>query len=124
MRARWVLTLLAAAVAAVGLAQENAPVSGKWNLHLSIAGYESDLACTFTQTGGDVTGECKGEQGSVSITGKVDNKDVTMQHKSEYNGDELTLIYKGKLESSSKIVGAVTVQPMGVDGEFTATQSK
>jgi len=33
-------------------------------------------------------------------------------------------VYTGKIESPAKFSGTVTVQPMGADGDFTATQAK
>ncbi len=118
------MVVLLAATAAVTQAAETASVAGKWNLHYNISGYEGDLDCTFNQNDKDVTGTCKGEQGSVSVTGKVDDTNVTLQYKTEYNGEELTVVYTGKLESPTKIAGTVNVEPMGADGDFTATQSK
>ncbi len=112
------------AVAAIAPAADTATVAGKWTLHTSIAGYENDLDCTFTQTGSEMGGTCKGEQGTVDIKGKVDEKKIAFQHKGEYNGEELTIVYNGSFESGSKFGGTVTVEPMAVDGEFTATQAK
>jgi len=105
-------------------APENNSLAGKWTLHYNISGNEGDLACTFDQSDKDFTGACKGDQGEVSVTGKVDEAKVTFQYKTEYNGDVLTIVYTGKLESPAKVSGTVDVQPMGVDGDFTLTQSK
>ncbi|HLY17229.1 MAG TPA: hypothetical protein VKR61_08385 [Bryobacteraceae bacterium] len=112
------------AAATVAFAAENASLAGKWNLHYNISGYDGNLDCTFDQKDKDVTGTCKSSDGTVSVTGKVDDKAVTLQYKTQYNGDDLTIVYTGKLESAAKFAGTVTVQPMGADGEFTATQSK
>ena len=116
--------LFAAAATTAVAAPEANSLAGKWTLHYNISGNEGDLACTFEQTENDFTGTCKGDQGDVSVTGKVDATKVTFQYKAEYNGDPLTVIYTGKLESPSKVSGTVDVQPMGVDGDFTLTQSK
>jgi hypothetical protein len=107
----------------VALAADDASLSGKWTLHYNISGYSGDLDCSFNQNAQEITGTCKSPDGNVSVTGKVDGKDVTLTYKTEYNGDQLTVVYTGKLESPKKFAGSVTVQPMGADGEFTATQS-
>jgi len=120
----WASLLFAALTASLAPAAETGSMAGKWNLHSSIGGYESDLDCTFTQTGTEFGGTCKNEQATLSVTGKVEDQNVTMQYKTEYNGDQLTLVYTGKLDASSKITGAVTVQPMGVEGEFSAKLAK
>jgi len=112
-----------AMAAAVAPAAENASLTGKWTLHYNISGYAGDLDCTFNQKDKDVTGTCKSPEGNVSVTGKADGKDITLQYKTEYNGEELTVTYTGKFESPAKFGGTVTVQPMEADGEFTATQS-
>jgi hypothetical protein len=109
----------------VGTAQSNAPsLTGKWKVHASIAGNDSDSECTFAQTGADLAGTCGvAEQGTVKITGKVDGKKVTWSYTSEYNGTTLTMKYSGTV-AADKITGEVTVDPDAVTGEFTATVSK
>lgn len=113
---------LAIAAAAIAPAADSS-MAGKWVLHFNISGYSGDLDCAFTQKDKDVAGSCKNPDGNVSVTGKVDGAAVTLQYKTEYNGDELTVIYTGKMESPTKLSGTVNVQPIGADGDFTATQS-
>lgn len=118
------LAALLLASAAFAFAAEPASVAGKWKLHSSIAGYEVDLECTLTQEGSTLAGACKGEQGNLPVTGKVEDSAITIQHKVDYNGDQLTVIYNGKLTSPEKLSGSVRVEPMGVDGEFSASLVK
>jgi len=106
------------------LAADASSVSGKWQVHNNIAGNESDMACTLTQKDADLTGTCSSSKGDVNISGKVDGKNVNWVYKSEYNGGPITLTYKGSVEAADKINGTVSVEEYGVDGEFTATQSK
>jgi hypothetical protein len=114
-------------ITAAALAQapaSDAGLSGKWKLHQSIAGNDSDSECTFTQKDADLTGSCgAGDQGTVKLTGKVDGKKVSWSYKSEYNGSPLTMNYSGTLDSA-KITGEVEVDPFSVTGDFTATQAK
>jgi hypothetical protein len=42
----------------------------------------------------------------------------------EYEGQRLTPVYSGAVESQEKIAGTVDVRGMGVSGEFTATKAK
>ena len=111
--------------AVIGSAQSNAPsLTGKWKVHASIAGNDSDSECTFAQTGTDLAGTCGiAEQGTVKIAGRVDGKKVTWSYNSEYNGTTLTMKYSGTV-AADKITGEVTVDPYAVTGEFTATLSK
>lgn len=109
---------------AIVAAADNPSVDGKWQVHNSIVGNESDMTCTLTQKNGDLSGSCNGEQGTVNISGKVDGKNVNWVYKSQYNGGPITLTYKGTLDSANKITGTVTVEEYSVQGDFTATQSK
>lgn len=105
-------------------AADTASLNGKWQIHTSAAGRESDYGCTFTQKENDLTGDCHPEHGPVQISGKVDGQKVTWRYKSTYDGSPLTVTFKGTLESATKITGTLTAEEYGVDGQFTATQSK
>lgn len=116
--------LLLISAAALITAANNPSLSGKWQVHNSIAGNESDQACTFTQKDNDLSGTCSSENGNVNITGKVDGKKVTWTYKSDYNGSPLTVNYEGTVNSDNKISGSVNVPEFSADGDFTATLSK
>jgi hypothetical protein len=119
------LSALLASAAVASLAADNATVSGKWKIHNSIVGNESDVECTFIQKGNDLTGSCTSDQGTVKAMGKVDGMKVTWSYDSEYNGTPLTVSYSATLESTAdKFAGTVSVEQFGVDGDFTATQEK
>jgi len=118
------LSFLLASAAVLATAADNPSLSGKWQVQSSIAGNDNDQACTFTQKDTDLSGTCTSDNGTVNITGKVDDKKVTWSYKSEYNGTPLTVKYEGRLESATKIVGSVSVPEFSADGDFTATQSK
>ena len=115
--------LLFTIFAAAAAAAEGNSVAGKWAIHYNISGYEGDMDCDFTQEGTDLGGSCTSTQGSVRVTGKVEETKLNLQYKTEYNGDELTVTYTGKREPG-KMSGSISVQPMGVEGEFTGTQAK
>ncbi|MGC4051158.1 MAG: hypothetical protein QM757_17490 [Paludibaculum sp.] len=118
------LPLLLVSTALVGSAQDKISLSGKWNVHLSVASNESDQTCTLTQEGNDLTGTCGSEQTTGKITGKVEDKTVTWTLKSEYNGGPLTIKYKGTIDGANKISGSVVVEEYSVEGEFTAAMAK
>ena len=112
--------------ALTSLAADNAPLTGKWKIHSSIAGNESDSECTLTQTENDISGTCKTAEGKDSkATGKVDGAKATWSFESDYNGSPLTIKYTAKLDATVvKITGTVSVDPFGVEGDFTATAEK
>ena len=116
--------ILLVSAAALAAAADNTSLSGKWQVHSSIAGNDNDQDCTFTQQDSDLNGSCTSDKGTVKIAGKVDGKKVTWSYKSEYNGTPLTVNFEGTLGSDNKIAGTVTVPEFSVDGDFTATQPK
>jgi hypothetical protein len=119
------LSVLLAAAAVASVRAADTPITGKWQVHVSIAGNESDAECAFTQKDNDLTGSCKTSQGESKAVGKVDGKKISWSYDSEYTGSPLTVKYDGTLDSAAaKITGTVRVEQFGVDGEFTATLTK
>ena len=113
-----------AIVSAVGGQAQPVSLTGAWAVTATVSGNESSQTCAFTQKDSELTGTCKGERGDVTIAGKVDGKNVTWKFQIEYEGQILTPVYTGTLESADKISGGVDVQGMGVSGEFVATRAK
>jgi hypothetical protein len=109
---------------AVAFGADAPSVSGKWSVHTSIAGNDSDMQCTFATKDNAITGTCQGQLGELAVTGKIDGTKVTFGYKSEYNGGPLTLNYQGTLDGATGMRGTVTVVEYGVDGDFAATPSK
>jgi len=107
-----------------GQTQGGSSLSGKWSVHSSIAGNDSDSNCTFVQAGTDLTGTCSASGtapgGESKVTGKVDGTKISWQYDFQYNGSPLTMKFSGTLDSG-KVTGQVTVAQYGVGGDFTAT---
>jgi hypothetical protein len=119
------LSLLFIVALVVPVSAADAPsIAGKWKVHNSIAGHESDQDCTFALSGKDISGTCTLEQGTAKVAGKVGDANFTWQFDTEYQGSPLTLIYTGTMDKDSKITGTVEVQPLSVQGDFTATPAK
>jgi hypothetical protein len=120
-----ILAVLLASASVHAFAADNASVSGKWKVHTSVAGNESDMICTITQKDTDLTGTCKADGADGKLTGKVDAKKITWTYSSEYNGSPVTSNYSGTLDSATnKITGTLTVVEYSVDGDFTAMPDK
>jgi hypothetical protein len=119
--------LLAASIfilAASTFAAGTPDISGQWKIHQSIAGNENDQECTFAVADNKISGSCKSEDKTMSLTGSIDGNKATWQYQTDYNGSPLTLIYTATLDSPDKINGSVDVIPFGVSGDFTATPIK
>jgi hypothetical protein len=111
--------------AAIPAFSADAPaVNGKWGVHLSIAGTERDMTCTFTQKDKELTGSCETDSGAVRVNGTVEDRKVAWQYKSEYNGSPLTVSFSGTVDSPEKMTGRVVAEEFGVEGDFSATPSK
>jgi hypothetical protein len=119
------LVLSIVMAASTAWAADAPSLDGKWNMHLSIAGNDSDAMCVFTQKDDGLTGTCTSEGTEHPLTGKVDGKVYTWSYKSEYQGSPLTVKYRGTLDAAAtKITGTVNVDEFGVDGDFTGEFSK
>jgi hypothetical protein len=108
---------------AVDVAAADAPsLAGKWKVHISIAGNEADLDCTFSQKEGQLTGSCTSEQASGPIKGSVDGNKAKWTMQNEKNNTAIE--YEGAVGSDGKITGKNNVPQYGVGGEFTAARVK
>jgi carbon monoxide dehydrogenase subunit G len=116
-------SLLLLAVAAPALAQAPSPatppaLTGKWKVHMTVAGNEQTQQCSFTQTDKAIAGTCVSDQGEVKVAGSVDGNKATWKFDSEYNGTPITLVYTGAFDDKGKLTGSVEVQPFSVTGDF------
>ena len=120
------LSALLAVSSLPALAADTASVSGKWKIHSNIEGNESDVVCSLTQAGDAVSGTCySSEMKETQASGKVEAGKTSWSYQSEYNGSPITVKYTAKLNIvDGKFSGTVSVDPYGVDGDFTATADK
>jgi invasion protein IalB len=119
------LLLLAIAEAIPAQAQSSAPspaappsLTGKWKVHIIVAGNEQDQQCSFTQSDKAIAGTCNSDQGQVKVTGSVDGSKATWKFDSEYQGTPITLTYTGAFDDKGKLSGSVDVAPFNVSGDF------
>jgi len=113
-------TILLAATSAFAASPN---LTGKWTIHQSIAGNESDMTCTFVRIDAKLTGSCKGDK-EIPITGTVDGNKVTWKYDTDHDGTAHTLTYTATLGDSETFSGNVDVQPYSITGDFTAAPSK
>lgn len=92
-----VFILLLAAVAAFA-----ADVSGKWVAQVPGRGGETrEATFTFMVDGNQLTGSVSGRRGDVAISdGKIDGDDISFAQVMEFNGNQVKLLYKGKVSGS------------------------
>jgi hypothetical protein len=111
--------LLAAALCAA--AAEPASLTGQWTVKTAVMGNENESQCRLEQQGEELSGACETRRGKVEVRGHVKGAEVRWSYKAEYEGNPLTVVYKGKIEAPGKLAGAVTVDEYSIEGEFTAT---
>ncbi|MEO8562695.1 MAG: hypothetical protein ABI601_11505 [bacterium] len=96
-------------------------INGTWLLKGDVVGNPLNTTCDIKQTGTTLSGSCVNETGAaMPITGTVKGDSVTFQHGGDYQGQELTIIYAGKLTTPKKLEGTITVKPFDAAGTFTA----
>jgi hypothetical protein len=119
------LSVLLASASALAVRADNVSLSGKWTIHLNVQGNESKAECAFIQKDNELSGSCATENGDKPLAGKVDGQKITWSYDSEYEGTPLTVKFSGTIDSAAtKLVGSVSVEPFGVDGDFTGVPSK
>lgn len=96
-------------------------VTGKWQLTGDVMGNPLNTTCDIKQTGATLAGSCVNDTGAaMPITGTVKDGVITFSHGGDYQGQELTITYTGKLEAPAKLKGSIEVKPFNVEGTFTA----
>jgi opacity protein-like surface antigen len=118
------LAIAALLFASSAFAADAPNLTGKWNIHQSVAGNDTDSECKLIQTENNLTGTCNTQEKDREVKGTVNGKKVVWQFESEYNGTPLTIKFTGTIDDAGKMSGSVDVDPFGVSGEFTATQAK
>jgi|SRR5271168_1844665 len=114
------------AIALLGLSipamAADAKLAGDWKLVSDVGGTTRESACTFTQDGSKVTGDCKREDHTTHLAGTVTDKSLHMTAKSEYEGTPIDLTYDATFADDKTIKGTVDVQPFDAQGTFTLTK--
>lgn len=116
-------SLLAAVLLSAGLLSFSGELTGDWKITGEVQGTPVDDACTLVQTDAKLSGSCILGGKQYETTGSVDGKKVIFKHGGEYNGDPLTLTYSGALADDGRITGSIMVDPMNVDGSFSAKKA-
>jgi hypothetical protein len=109
------------ALAATTFAATLADVSGDWSVDGEVYGTAVKYTCNLTQEGEKLSGTAKLDSGDAAVTGSVADKSVTWQFEVPYNGQMLTLVFDGTVESEKSIKGKIQVA--GIEGAFSATKN-
>jgi len=107
-----------AAMAASAPQAGGANVTGDWNVTVETSAGSGNPSFTFKQEGEKLTGMYKGQLGEGPLTGTVKGADINFTIKVNAQGQDLTIVYTGKVESKDSMKGKVVLGELG-EGTFT-----
>ena len=116
-------SFLTAVLLSAGLLSMQGELTGNWKITGDVQGNPINDACALVQTDAKLSGSCMMGGKQYDATGTVDGKKVTFKHGGDYNGDPLTLTYSGALTDDGSIAGSIVIDPMNVDGSFSAKKA-
>ncbi len=117
MKVCMVIVLLAAIPAAAS------DISGLWRISGSAAGQTHTFVCNLNQQGQKVTGTCteEGEQ-PFEVYGTIKDDQVMLQYGIDQSGFRLIVSFDGVMTSKEEMKGALFLDPLDMEGTFTAQQ--
>jgi hypothetical protein len=102
------------------LALTAADISGTWSASVVLDAGSGTATFVLKQAGDTLSGTYSGALGEAKVTGSMKGDEVEWGFESEDAGK---VVYKGKLEGSTKIKGTVEYGQLG-KGSFTAEKTK
>lgn len=95
-----------------------ANITGEWSFAVETSAGSGNPSFTFKQEGEKLTGTYKGQLGEGPLTGTVKGSDVTFTVKVNAQGQDLTIVYTGKIENNDTMKGKVVLGELG-EGTWT-----
>lgn len=100
-----------------------ANISGVWNFAVETQAGSGSPTFTFKQDGENLTGSYKGQFGEAPLTGTVKGADVKFTVKVNAQGQDLTIVYSGKIDGKDSMKGSASFGEMG-EGTWTAKRKQ
>jgi hypothetical protein len=92
-------------------------ISGVWDFAVETPNGSGQPVFTFKQDGENLSGTYKGQFGEAPLTGTVKGSDVKFSIKINFQGQDFTVTYNGKVDGSA-MKGTVVLGELG-EGTFT-----
>ncbi len=109
--------------AASALAQAAPDITGTWTTQTEVQGIAVNETCDLHQAAdGVLSGTCDTAVGKYKISGKINGNSVTFSHPAAYQGEDMTVSFFGKVDSSTSISGSIDMQPLNAGGAFAMTK--
>ena len=96
-------------------------VSGKWTFLVETQLGSGSPTFVFKQTGEKLTGTYTGLFGSAELTGTVKGDDIEFSFEAGTADQKAKIVYKGKIESATKMSGTADLSGMG-SGTWSGTK--
>jgi hypothetical protein len=96
-----------------------ANISGVWNFSVETPNGTGNPVFTLKQEGEQITGTYKGQLGEGPINGTLKGSDVKLVVKLNFQGQDLEIIYTGKVEGPASMMGKVQLSGLG-EGTWSA----
>ena len=105
--------------AAPGVQVTGLNISGAWSFTVETQAGSGSPTFTFKQEGETLTGTYKGQFGEAPLTGTVKGNNINFSIKVNAQGQDVTIVYSGAIESKDSMKGKVSIAEMG-EGTWTA----
>lgn len=86
---------------------QSSSVAGEWDASMNTPGGARPFKLVFKVDGEKLTGTVKRSSGDVPLSGTIKGTDINFSYTINYNGNDLTLIFTGKV-SGDNISGNVS----------------
>ncbi|HQX57211.1 MAG TPA: hypothetical protein PLP07_14905 [Pyrinomonadaceae bacterium] len=80
---------------------QSTSIAGEWDASYNTPGGPRSFRLIFNVEGEKVTGTAKRSNGDVPLTGTVKGDDISFSYTINYNGNDLTLSFSGKIKGDS-----------------------
>lgn len=97
-------------------------ITGNWSAAVETAQGSGNPSFTFKQEGETLTGTYKGQLGEGPLKGTVKGNDIAFTIKVNAQGQDLELVYTGKIENKDAMKGKVVLGQIG-EGTWTAKKN-
>jgi hypothetical protein len=99
--------------------QSSANISGVWSFTVETSQGSGSPTFTFKQEGETLSGTYKGQFGEAPLSGTVKGSDISFKIKINAQGQEIEILYTGKIESATSMKGTAKLGEFG-DATWTA----
>jgi len=96
-------------------------ITGVWDFAVETQAGSGTPVFTFKQDGENLSGSYKGQFGEAPLTGTVKGSDIKFTIKVNAQGQDLTIVYTGKIEAKDSMKGTAAIANLG---EATWTAKK